>query len=333
MKRKEPFRVCYQELGKVRAQLPNVPLVTLTATATSQARTTIMQDLCMFDCSFVIEDADRINIRYSVSTISDIENAFEWLVNKLKKDKAELPKVLVFCQSKTQCTFLYELFSHELGNEQYFDPMKPNDDRNSLIGMYHHGTRTEQKETAEEAFTNYDSTMRVLFCTSSFGTGVDVKGCYTCIHLGPPHLLDEYLQQTGRLGRDMKPSSAILLLFKQCTAGGGFEDDCMAYIKNTQLCRRMTLLTAIENPRITSLAIPHTCCDICANQCKCLCSCDQENCQCKEKCLDQSQYLSEAEQQLMSVSMKKHKITDNKKSYCNITECDRQDFKEKLLTF
>ena len=216
-----------------------------------------------------------------------------------------------------------------MGQEMYFDPNGPKDDRNALLGMYHHMTLPEQKETAEKAFTNDDSIMRVLFCTSSFSMGIDVKCCYNVIHLGPPKLIDEYLQQSGRCGRDGKPSYAQLLLFKGCTTGGGFDVDMKGYMNNSEVCRRVILLTAIQNPRIASLEIGHSCCDVCAKRCRCLCSCSEE-CECEEKCIGPHMYLTEAEKALNSKSTIKA-ISDLEIAFKDITESDRQLFQHELV--
>ena len=285
----------------------------------------------MEDCAFVISDADRINIKYSVIKVNSLEESFEWLVQALKNEGVKTQKVLVFCQTKPQCTNLYEVFKAALGDQMYAGDGEIKDDRTRIIGMYHHNTRKEQKDTAEKAFTEPDSNMRVLFCSSSFGMGIDVKNCYLVVHVGPPKLLDEYLQQSGRVGRDELPSCAILLLFKQCTAGGGFEEEVRAYIKNATLCRRIILLDAIENPTSTSLAIQHRCCDICALSCKCLCSCSQDTleCNCSPACVGDSA-LTHAEIEFVKNAEPPKSLVDQQKAFTNITSADREQFEYSL---
>ena len=310
-----------------------IPLVTLTATATAQIRSTVLKDLDMHDCAFVIEDADRPNIKYSVSHIASLDHSFTWLIEELKDKGVKTPRVLVFCQSKPQCTSLFELFRKELGQDKMYNVKEgqPKDDRTSLIGMYHHGTREQQKETAARAFTASESNMRVLFCTSSFGMGVDVKNCNLVLHVGPPKLLDEYLQQSGRVGRDKSPSHAILLLFKQCTAGGGFEDELKAYISNSEVCRRTVLLNAIQNPTVKSLAILHSCCDICAQTCTCLCNCSvATECQCDKRCVGPNVYLSKAENEIINQKTDIKSISDLPKVWPHIGDHDRLKFEQSL---
>ena len=286
----------------------------------------------MLKCNYIIEDADRTNIKYTAMKVSNVEESFDWLVETVQKEGTNTPKTLVFCQSKTQCTTLFEIFKDKLGLNRFGDLEKPCDDRNSIIGMYHKGTRDEQKATAEKAFTEHDSIMKILFCTSSFGTGVDVKSCSLVIHVGPPKLLDEYLQQSGRVDREGQPSNAILLLFSSCISGSGFEDEMKAYVKNSQICRRVTLLTAIQNPRIQPLhilGILDRCCDICAKICRCLCTC-ADTCTCDEGCIGPESYLTEAEKMLENEVDMQKPIHENSKIYADITDDDRQLFKDGL---
>ena len=136
--------------------------------------------------------------------------------------------------------------------------------------MYHHGTLEEQKRAIEDSMSNPSGAIRVLFCTSSFGTGIDVKGCNYCIHFGPTSTIAEYLQQSGRIGRDGGQSYAHLLLHKNCFKGMKIEQDMKEFAKGSLSCRRRTLLKAIDNPTSAPLEIKHLCCDICARGCRCI---------------------------------------------------------------
>lgn len=292
-----------------------IAMVTLTATATSTTRTTIIDSLHMEDCTFVIENTDRPNIRYTVlHTKMDVDKLFKWLLDDIIEHGKNIPKLLVFLQSKPQCTELYSTFKKALGSAMYFTPNgEPKDDRTSIIGMYHHGTGDDQKESALKSFTADDEyPMRILFCTSSFGLGVNVKNCHDVIHLGPPKQLDEYIQESGRVGRDGLSSHSILLVLKDSLKGPGYEDEVKSFVKNESLCRRKMLMDAIENTSFSPLAIPHTCCDVCARNCTCLCSCqNKEECSCHAEntiCTGSGLYLSHIEKEMASVTLKQTDI-------------------------
>ena len=188
----------------------------------------------MDHCTFVTENTDRPNIRYTVySTKKDVTSLFDWLVEDIRQQGKNIPKMLVFCQSKSHCTDLFASFKKELGDKMYITPNgEPQDDRTSIVGMYHHGTWEEQKETAIKSFTSCDDLpMKLLFCTSSFGLGVNVKQCHYVIHLGPPKQLDQFIQESGRVGRDGMPSHSILIQLASSLTGPGYEERTKQYVK------------------------------------------------------------------------------------------------------
>ena len=277
-------------------------MVTLTATATSTIRSSIIDSLHMETCAFVTENTDRPNIRYSVvHTKEDIKSIFSWLIDEVRQRGVDAPRALVFCQRKSDCTDLYGTFKKELKHDMYHTPNgEPQDDRTSLVGMYHHGTLEAQKETAISSFTTSDVTlMRILFCTSSFGLGVHVRQCHLVIHLGPPKKLDHFIQESGRVGRDGAPSKSITLVLPGCLKGGSVEPETRLFVNGKDVCRRKILMHGIENENFQPLDIPHTCCDVCASTCRCLCKCDDTAlCSCLEVCIRPHMYLSAAESNL-----------------------------------
>ena len=81
----------------VRAVTKGVPVVSLTATASSEIREAIITDLSMTNCDFVIEDSNRCNIKYSVFTVDkDFAKTFSWLLKELKNKGQNSHRVLIF---------------------------------------------------------------------------------------------------------------------------------------------------------------------------------------------------------------------------------------------
>lgn len=311
----------------------DVPVVTLTATATSQIRETIVKDFCMTDCEYVIMDCDKKNIRYSViEVVDDLRVNFGWLIERLKVKGISTERVIIFCQSRKQCTELYSLFKDELGPQSYHltSGNTIRDDRTCLFAMYHLTTLAEQKVTVENSFREPEGIVRVLFCTSSFGMGVDVKNCNLCIHYGPPSTTDEYLQQSGRIGRDGATSHAVLLKYKRCYQRTKVDTEMKNFCQ-TNSCRRQVLMSSMINAHSAGIEIKHLCCDICAITCNCLCQCNKAPCECDSHC-HIGITASFAENNIKESNKLEHKSKIANPTYI-ITAKQREIFESQLLEY
>ena len=65
------------------------------------------------------------------------------------------------------------------------------------------------REDIEKRFRNGD--IDILCCTIAFGMGVDIAGIRTVIHDSFPASLEDYVQQSGRVGRDGELAECVLL--------------------------------------------------------------------------------------------------------------------------
>ena len=68
--------------------------------------------------------------------------------------------------------------------------------------MYTRACTNEMKGTILKFFATDRSTLRVVICTTAFGMGVDCPDIWKVIHWGPPHNIEQYVQEIGRAGRD-----------------------------------------------------------------------------------------------------------------------------------
>lgn len=114
-----------------------VPFIALTATATDAVRTTIIKDLCMFDCVQLLTVPNKPHTKFSVETanVEDLYSTFSWLIDDIEQKQQKAAKILVFCRKRAHVRDLYELFHEHLGEKSYVcsTGTEPKDDRTRLF--------------------------------------------------------------------------------------------------------------------------------------------------------------------------------------------------------
>lgn len=281
------YRPCYGRLGELRSLAGSaVPVVALTATATKDTRQTIIKDLCMDNCFELLVDPNKTNIKYWVQEIVDdnICRNFDWLVTLLRSRGINTPRMIIFFRQIKHISEVYEHLETSLGQDAYvnFNPRGPNDDRNRLFDMFHLKTDEVVKESICDSYQDPKGSTRVVLCSTSFSMGLDVKGVDNIIHYGPANDLDDYLQETGRAGRDLHHQChAVLIKYKRCLGSKNISNDMKEYVKTKQ-CRRKTLLGPFTAGVEPSEPL-HICCDTCSMMCRCLCTCTGQ-CTCSRTC-------------------------------------------------
>ena len=85
----------------------------LTATATT-TRNKIITILGMLSPKVVSVSPEKSNITYWVRQKSSIEEVFTPIADKLKSERANMPRVIIFCKRCEECTILYQFFLSNL---------------------------------------------------------------------------------------------------------------------------------------------------------------------------------------------------------------------------
>ncbi len=89
-------------------------------------------------------------------------------------------------------------------------------------------------------FIEVDSTLRLVIATTAFGMMIDCPNIRWIYHFGFPDNLEEYVQETGRAGRDGDDAEAILF------RGSGEKhanESMKVYASNEHECRRLLLFS------------------------------------------------------------------------------------------
>ena len=75
--------------------------------------------------------------------------------------------------------------------------------------FFHAGLQPDTKKNLQESFINGD--LRVIAATNAFGMGIDKPDVRLVVHADIPGSLENYLQETGRAGRDQQSARCVLL--------------------------------------------------------------------------------------------------------------------------
>lgn len=190
------FRPDYLRLGALRSRLAHAPCVALTATATPQVQEDVFAALHLKQpvASFKTP-CFRANLFYDVQfkeLISDLYgNLRDFCLKALgqKADKGLFSGCgIVYCRTREACEQLaIELSSRGVKAKAYHAGLKASD-------------RTQvQNEWMEEK-------VPVIVATISFGMGVDKANVRFVAHWNIAKSMAGYYQESGRAGRDGKPS-------------------------------------------------------------------------------------------------------------------------------
>jgi ATP-dependent DNA helicase RecQ len=182
------FRPSYMKIVELRALLPEkVPVLALTASATPQVIEDIMKKLEFRKKNVLSKSFERKNISYLVRKVEDKGT---YLINSIKKVNGS---GIVYVRSRKKTREIAELLVNN----------------GISAGFYHAGLPQEVRDARQSSWTSGET--RVIVSTNAFGMGIDKPDVRFVIHLDIPDSIESYFQESGRAGRDNKPSFAVLL--------------------------------------------------------------------------------------------------------------------------
>lgn len=182
------FRPSYLKIAMLREQIGrDVPFLALTASATPHVIEDIMTRLEFREKNVLRTSFNRNNISYLVRRVEDKGT---YLVKTIVKAKGS---GIVYVRSRKRCAEVAELLVNNGVSADF----------------YHAGLSNELRDSRQAAWTKGKT--RVIVATNAFGMGIDKPDVRFVVHWDTPDSLENYFQESGRAGRDGRPSSAVLL--------------------------------------------------------------------------------------------------------------------------
>lgn len=223
--------------------------------------------LGMRNTLIVSENINKKNIVYSVFPFESLETSFSHMIQTLQRERTKMPKTIVYCRTQDKCAQLYLLMKFTL-KEERVDPVgAPDLPEFRLFDYFTSATHASVKDGVLKAFLQPGSPLRIVIATIAFGMGVDTPDIRYVIHWGPPEDIEQYVQATGRAGRDGTISHAVMLYSKGLKRF--VDNEMIKYCENSDMCRRKVLFSDfdsyVHDPRNKGCM----CCDVCSVSCDC----------------------------------------------------------------
>jgi len=180
------FRPSYLNCSKLKEEF-KVPVIALTATATKKVENEISELLLLENPQIYRQSFNRSNLSYQLIQTADKSN---YLFQICKKHNGS---GIVYANNRGLCKQLSELLNQQ----------------GIAAAAYHGGMSKDEKSKVLQSWKK-DIT-KIVVATSAFGMGVDKADVQFIVHFQLTESMEQYVQETGRAGRNSQEASIYLL--------------------------------------------------------------------------------------------------------------------------
>lgn len=182
------FRPSYLKISEIRSYFPGIPMLALTASATTEVRKDIAEKLHFTDYRIFRQSFDRKNLIFSVLHE-------ESKPNKIKDILGKVPGSGIVYTRTRKSTIDVARFLNQ----------------NRISADFYHGGLTNEQRTLKQ--NNWMSgKTRIMVSTNAFGMGIDKADVRTVIHFHLPDSMEAFYQEAGRAGRDLQKSYSVAIV-------------------------------------------------------------------------------------------------------------------------
>lgn len=236
------FRPDYKNLGILKTQFPNVPVVALTATATMKVQNDLIEMLHIPKCVKFVSTVNRPNLFYMVREKSSVGKiVVDEIAKYIKESYPNKESGIVYCFSRKEC----EQVASELC------------ERGISADYYHADMDENAREKVHMRWSK--NKLQVIVGTVAFGMGINKPDVRFVIHHSLSKSMETYYQESGRAGRDGLPSECLLFfrsadMPRQSTMvfheNSGLQNlyDIVQYCQSKRQCRRSAFFRHFAEP-------------------------------------------------------------------------------------
>tara|TARA_B110000046_G_scaffold180242_1_gene210626 strand:- start:4357 stop:6246 length:1890 start_codon:yes stop_codon:yes gene_type:complete len=181
------FRPSYRNIKVLKEIIPDVNFIALTATANKKVLEDISTNLELKNPEVFKKSFARENLAYQVFSVEDKLLRLEQIFAKTKSP------AIIYVNSRKKTVELANFLNA----------------RNFKSSFYHGGLSVKEKQIS---FDNWMTEKTpIMISTNAFGMGIDKSNVGIVVHFDVPFSIENYIQESGRAGRNEKKSFAVLL--------------------------------------------------------------------------------------------------------------------------